>query len=315
MSRPFAAMFPGQGAQEVGMGRDLFAEDAFTKDLAARASAAAGTDLETLCRKGPDRRLAETMYLQPALTCVCLGLWRRFSEAGLRPNATAGHSLGELSALVACGAAEPEDIVLLAADRGRFMQEAAAGKNGAMAAVSGVSVETVEDAVRALLPLQKVLVAGAVNAPSQVTISGDRDAVAALLVPGAIPGGRVTPLRVSGAWHSPHMDEATRRFEARFAETSLSDPALPMVLNQDGTAAATATALREHIPRQLNRKVRWDKVMQTLLDMGIRDFVEIGPGKVLRGLVRLNDSNAGISVHNIFDLRSLSRVVCALNAS
>lgn len=311
MTRPFAILFPGQGAQEVGMGRDLLARDAFTQSLMSLASDAADKDLRALCLKGPDRVLANTRYLQPALTCVCLGLLRRFQEAVPKPAATAGHSAGELSALVASGMASPEDTVTLAAARGRLMSESAAQNQGAMAAVSGKAPQEVEDAIQTVKTEGDVLCIGAVNAPSQVTVSGDKHMIAAF----GKTGLRTTALRVSGAWHSSHMASAVHPFEQSFAGVSLSAPKIPMILNRDGLAVEGPEAVRAALPQQLIRPVRWDLVMKHLFSMNIRDFVEVGPGKVLRGLVRLNNKNENIEVHNVSDLRSLNRAVSALTSA
>jgi [acyl-carrier-protein] S-malonyltransferase len=311
MTRPFALLFPGQGAQEVGMGRDLLAKDAFTQSLVRLASDAADKDLCALCLKGPDRVLAETRYLQPALTCICLGLLRRFQEVAPTPSATAGHSAGELSALVASGMASPEEIVTSAATRGRLMSEAAEQRQGGMAAVSGKTPEEVEAEIQAVKTDGDVLCIGAVNAPSQVTISGDKHMIAAF----GKTGLRTAALRVSGAWHSSHMAPAVQPFEQSFAAVSLSAPKIPMILNRDGRAAQGPEAARTALPRQLIQPVRWDLVMKQLLALNIRDFVEMGPGKVLRGLVRLNDKSEDISVHNVSDIRSLTRAVSALAGS
>jgi [acyl-carrier-protein] S-malonyltransferase len=314
MSRPFALLFPGQGAQEVGMGRALITSDEFTKALFERASFIAKTDLAALCLKGPDRTLAETRFLQPALTCVCLGLLRRFQSTGIVARAAAGHSVGELAALAASGIATPEDMADAAAMRGRLMGDAASTRPGAMAAVSGGTPEEIQAAIDAFdNPPGGVLVIAAVNAPSQVTISGDSDLVAAFLRLGISPNRRVTPLRVSGAWHSPHMAPAVDAFETYFSALALSSAAYPLICNRDGRLISTPKEAKAAVPGQLVRPVRWDLVMRSLSDLGIADFVEIGPGKVLRGLVRLNDKNPEVSVHSVSDVGSLERTARALS--
>jgi [acyl-carrier-protein] S-malonyltransferase len=314
MSRSFALLFPGQGAQEVGMGRNLITSDEFTKSLFERASCVVKTDLAALCLKGPDRTLAETRFLQPALTCVCLGLLHRFQSTGLVAAATAGHSVGELSALAASGIATHADMAEAAAMRGRLMGDAAATRPGAMAAVSGGCPEDIQIAVDAFdKPVGGVLVIAAVNAPSQVTISGDSDLIAAFLRSGLAPNLRVTPLRVSGAWHSPHMASAVFTFEKFFSSLALYSASVPLVCNFDGRSISTAEEAKAVIPHQLVRPVRWDLVMRRLSDLGVTDFVEIGPGKVLRGLVRLNDKNPDLSVHSVSDIGSLERTARSLS--
>jgi len=311
MSR-IAFVFPGQGAQEVGMGRDLLGSSAFADGLFELASEATGEDIAGLCSRGPARRLAETRLLQPALTSVCLGYWKQLVDAGISPAATAGHSLGELPALAASGAADPADAVALAAARGRAMSEAAALRPGSMIAVTGAPVEDVMALAKAF-DGEGVVAAAAVNAPNQLTVSGDPGALEIFCSRlGGVGDARITPLRVSGAWHSEHMRPAVEPFGAALARTGLRPPAVPMVFNRHGATADDPARIRELLSGQLVSPVRWDLVMARLVELGITDYVEIGPGKVLRGLIRLNVPGADVRVHNVSDLRSLGRTVAAL---
>ncbi|MCP4674852.1 MAG: ACP S-malonyltransferase [Deltaproteobacteria bacterium] len=291
------------------MGRDLFGRDPFADELFECATEAAGVDLKKLCSRGPSRKLDETENLQPALAALSLALLHRLVEAGVQCDATAGHSLGELPALVASGMSNALDVVELAATRGRLMGEAASRTPGSMIAVTGLS--TVEVAA-AIEPFKRkgVVSEAAINAPSQMTISGDPhliDEISGVL--GAKSDVRVTRLRVSGAWHSEHMRPAVGPFSKALEALEIKAPKVPMLFNRDGREVFGAEQVRERIAGQLERAIRWDKVMGRFMEMGITDFVEIGPGKVLRGLVRLNIDDSRINVHNISDRRSLDRTV------
>jgi [acyl-carrier-protein] S-malonyltransferase len=314
MTRRIAFLFPGQGAQEVGMGRDLIGSDALADELLSCASAATGEDLARLCLRGPPRRLAQTQLLQPALTAVELALWRLLREAGVAGVVTAGHSLGEIPALAASGMVRPADAVRLAAERGRLMGEAAAAAPGSMIAVTGLGVEEVE-AVLAGFAGRGELALSAVNAPSQVTVSGEPnllDEVADEL------GGRqkvwIKRLRVSGAWHSQHMAPAREGFAEALAALEIAAPeSAAMVFNRDGREASDPQRVRELLAGQLTSPVRFDLVLRRLAELEIGDFVEIGPGRVLRGLIRLNLPDPAVRVHSVSGRRSLERTAAALS--
>jgi [acyl-carrier-protein] S-malonyltransferase len=318
------------------MGRDLFGRDPFADELAAIASAETGEDIARLCARGPEKKLTETRLLQPALTVVSLALWRRLGEAGIRADAVAGHSLGEIPALAAAGMVHPRDAVVLAAARGKAMGEAAALQGGCMTAVAGLDEQIVAAAI-APLGARGAIGIAAVNAPSQIVISGDAALVAeAERDLARLPGAKLTRLRVAGAWHSSHMRPAVEAFaealgrlelvraaraeEAPLSQTwkrgpkpraSLGD-AIPMIFNRHGHVASEPAAIRELLAGQLESPIRFDAVMRRLAERKVTDFVEIGPGSVLRGLVRLNLPDPEIRVHGVSDLRSAERTAVAL---
>ncbi|MFO8070320.1 MAG: ACP S-malonyltransferase [Polyangia bacterium] len=309
-----AFLFPGQGAQEVGMGRDLIGREPGADELIALASELTGEDAARLCRRGPPGRLAETRLLQPLLSAVGLALWSLLERAGVRPDVAAGHSLGEIPALAACGLAAPEDALRLAARRGQLMHEAAQRSSGAMIAVTGPPSELVERAVAAL-SWRGIVSLAAVNAPTQTTISGDPDLVAE--VAATLRAGseaKITPLRVSGAWHSEQMEPARQGFAAALAKTPLAPRSeVPIVCNRDGEPTEDAGAVREKLAAQLTSPIRWDLAMRRMAELGVGDFVEIGPGRVLRGLVRLNLPDPELRVHNVSDRRSAERTIDQLS--
>ena len=295
------------------MGRDLLGRDSLADELIAYASEATGEDVGRLCLRGPARKLTETRVLQPALTAVELALCELLRETGVTPLVTAGHSLGEIPALAACGMASARDAVRLAAERGRLMGEAAEAAPGAMIAATGIDPGLVEQTV-ARFSERGVVALAAVNAPSQVTVSGDPRLIEELAAElGRQPEARVTKLRVSGAWHSAHMATAQMGFAAALADLAI-EPAgeVSMVFNRHGREGSEPDEVRDLLSGQLTSPVRFDLVMRRMIELGITDFVEIGPGRVLRGLVRLNLTDPAVRVLNVSDRRSAERTAAAL---
>ncbi len=294
------------------MGRDLFGRDAFFDELIEHASQGTNTDLKKLCTKGPARLLDETKNLQPALGALSLALLQRLTKAGIKPVATAGHSLGELPALVASNMADPLSVVRLATIRGQLMHEAATRQKGGMIAVTGLPVEEVASIVKSFTT-KGIVSPAAVNAPQQMTISGDPILLAEVgkLLSGK-PNVRITRLQVSGAWHSPHMASAVKPFRQALDELELHPPSIPMLFNRTGCLVPIENDVRDIIAQQLTCPIRFDLTMQGLMGLRITDYVEIGPGHVLRSLVRLNCKAPEVIVHNVSDLRSLDRTVSAL---
>lgn len=250
------------------MGRDLVKQnDETASALFDAASAAAGVDIQKIALRGPDRMLAKTAHLQPALTVVELALFQKLTQAGYTPSAVAGHSVGELSALSACGMANALDAVRLAALRGRLMAEAATRTPGAMAALAGADFETVRAALNTDPP-DGVLDIAAVNGPSQVVLSGDIDTVEQTTKQlSERLGVKGTRLRVSGAWHSPHMADAVLPLENALKKMALTPAGCPMIFNRDGLVLKETTAVPGLLAEQLIRPVRFDKVMARFVDL------------------------------------------------
>jgi [acyl-carrier-protein] S-malonyltransferase len=274
-----AYLFPGQGSQAVGMGKDFYDRSAEARALFARADEILGFPLSRLCFEGPEEELRLTRNTQPALlvvsTAACLLL-------GRDPAVAAGHSLGEYSALVAAGSLSFEDAVRLVHNRGRYMQEAVPVGVGAMAAVLGVPGDAV--AARLAEVRSGVVEIANWNSDDQIVISGDKAAVEEALA--AIRAPRSVVLPVSAPFHSRLMKPAEERLAADLDAAAFADPRFPIVTNVDSRLIRTGAEARDALKRQVSRSVLWTKSMAVLRDLGIDACVECGPGKVLAGLLK-----------------------------
>lgn len=281
-------VFPGQGAQAVGMASDLLDSDPCVGERFAEANEALGFDLAQVVFEGPAERLAETEVTQPALLTVGVALWQAWrARGGAMPIAMAGHSLGEYTALTAAGAIAFADAVRLVAARGRFMQEASPVGAGAMAAIIGLDDEVVEaccDGVSGIVQPANL------NAPGQVVISGAAAAVAAAVDACKEAGARrAVPLNVSGPFHCELMRPAAERLAAALEATPIQAPNPTVLHNVDASPAAGAAAIRGKLMDQLCRPVRWSDCARGMARRGVERMVECGPGNVLAGLGRRID--------------------------
>lgn len=308
-----AFLFPGQGAQAVGMGRAL--ADAFpeAREVFATADRVLGFALSELCWNGPADELKKSVNTQPALLTHSVAAWRMVEAAGLSPEAVAGHSLGEYSACVAAGALDFEDALRLTRRRGQLMYEAGLARPGAMAAVLGLSREEVlaacEEAAGA-----GIVRAANLNAPGQIVISGEPAAVG-LACEGAKARGakRAIRLEVSGAFHSPLMEAAAKGLNEALAGVTFRDARCPVISNAWARPVQRSAEIREALEEQLLASVRWEDSMRHLLTGGVQGFVELGTGKVLRGLLRSIDPNA--ASWNVDDPDSLAVTRTALDGA
>ena len=283
-----AFVFPGQGAQSVGMIDALAAEFPQVRQRFDAASAALGLDLWALVTTGPAEQLNQTQHTQPALLAASVATWDIWCAlGGARPARMAGHSFGEYSALVCAGALAFEDAVKLVADRGRFMQEAAPAGAGAMAAVLGLELAALEAVcVQASTPEEAVQCAN-LNAPGQVVLSGAAAAVERAAAGAKAAGAKkVIPLAVSVPAHSALMRPAAERFAARIASVEFRPPSIPVTHNVDLASHEDAEALRAVLVAQLYSPVRWQETIEAFAASGITRVLECGPGKVLAPLVK-----------------------------
>jgi [acyl-carrier-protein] S-malonyltransferase len=292
-----AFIFPGQGAQRVGMGRSLAERFPVCRGTFDEADAALGEPLSRLCFEGPEDRLLLTENAQPAILAVSVAAWRLLESEGIRASFAAGHSLGEYSAHVAAGTLSFADALQTVRRRGRYMQEAVPVGEGAMAAVLGLSAEDLAtacaDASRELAG--RVVTPANLNAPGQIVIAGHADAVArAGELAKARGAKRVIPLAVSAPFHCPLMKPAEERLAPELRALSASDPRIPVVANVDGEPKRNASDGIEALIRQVSSPVRWEDVVRRLLGEGVQRFVELGPGTVLSGLVKKIDRSAGV---------------------
>lgn len=309
MNRLTAFLFPGQGSQVVGMGADLARADPDARRLFEVASDATGEDILGLCARGPFEALSRTRVLQPAITAVSLACWTWLRTRGLVPQAAAGHSLGEIAALCCASCLDAEDAVRLSAARGAAMDAAASLHPGTMIAVVGLpAAQVVEEARRVLAPSEGGV--ANLNAPDQVVLSGSLQAIDRAGVHFESLGARCVPLAVSGAWHSVWMAPAEAPFQEALDRLNLRPPSLRLYLNATGHCETDPSRIRQALVRQLQQPVRWVEIIEGLRNDGVTRFVEVGPGRVLRGtLRRIWPDISAYEAHCVGDLASLERLV------
>jgi [acyl-carrier-protein] S-malonyltransferase len=309
-----AYIFPGQGSQAPGMGRELAEVYPAAREVFEEADEALGFGLSRLCFEGPAEELQLTENTQPAILATSVAALRAAESEGLpRPDFVAGHSLGEYSALVAAGALSLRDAVTVVRKRGRYMQEAVPVGAGAMAAVIGADIETVEAACREAAHEGEVCSAANINSAHQIVIAGSSAAVErALPLLKGRGAKRAIPLKVSAPFHCALMLPAQERLSADLDEIEFKDLGVPLVTNVDAAVIRTGAEARAALVRQVSSPVRWRESVESLWREGVRTFVEVGPGKVLGGLVRHTTHDAR-ALH-VEDAASLASTRAALEA-
>lgn len=281
-----AWVFPGQGSQYLGMGRSAAEAEPAAKALLDRASELLGYDLAALCWVGPEEKLKQTEYTQPALLTVSTMLSAVLRSQGRAPDVVAGHSLGEYSALVAAGSIDFEAAVALVAKRGQLMEEAMPAGRGTMAVLLGLDYQQVA-AICQEAAQGEVVEPANINCPGQIVISGHRAAVERAMALGAQRGARrVVELDVSGPFHSSLMRPAAEAFARHLAEVELRDPEAAFAANATADYVSDAAGIRSVLVKQLYSPVRWEETIQRLIADGVEAFVEVGPGRVLAGLIK-----------------------------
>lgn len=300
-----ALIFAGQGAQVVGMGKDLAAAYPTAKAWFDRANAALGYDLTKICFEGPEAELTKTENAQPGIYLVSWVAFELLKERlpGLSFQATAGLSLGEFTALTAAGVMSFEDGLRVVRQRGRFMQEACEATRGGMAAIIGL-----DEAPTREVCAQAGVVLANLNCPGQLVISGAADKIAQACELAKAKGARrAMPLTVAGAYHSPLMESAQPKLKAELEQVSMHAPAVPVISNVTAAAHGSPESIRSRLVEQVTASVRWEESMRGLLAQGFTRFIELGPGTALTGFMKRIDKAA--QVLNVSDLASLDNTL------
>ncbi len=339
MTTKVAFLFPGQGSQAVGMGADVYTASAAAQRVFEAVDEVLGFSLSTLAFKGPDESLRETINAQPAIVTVSLALLAAFQEAlsppssswstPLVPSFTAGHSIGEYAALVAAGALDLKSAALLVRERGRLMHREGTVCPGGMAAVIGMDAEDLQaicqeatgqalasldtDAAEAHPGQGRVIVAN-YNAPGQVVISGEQQALdRAMELARARGAKRVLPLAVSGAFHSPVMQPAAHELARFIASTRIEDARIPVISNISAQPLHAAQEIRQELASQVASSVQWTRTIERLLQAGVTVFIEIGPGQALSGMLkRIAKGVSSVSISSMADIAKACASVCEI---
>lgn len=292
-----AFVFPGQGAQFVGMGKDLYDNNPLAKDLFEKANEILGYRITDIMFEGTDDELKQTKVTQPAvflhsvISAMCMG-------DDFKPEMTAGHSLGEFSALVAAGALSFEDGLRLVYARAMAMQKACEKEPSTMAAIVGLADEKIEDICNSINREGYVVVPANYNCPGQLVISGNVEAINEACAKIKEAGAkRALPLKVGGAFHSPLMQSAKDELQAAIEKTTIHEPKCPIYQNVDGKPHTDTNEIKQNLIAQLTSSVRWTQCVQNMIADGADDFTECGPGKALQGMIARIDKN--VTAHGI----------------
>ncbi|HLR60754.1 MAG TPA: ACP S-malonyltransferase [Pseudogracilibacillus sp.] len=307
--KKIAFMFPGQGSQVVGMGKDFYEKEQI-KVLYDQANQVLGKHITKLMFEGPAEELTETENAQPALLLSSIAAYTLLEQAGIKPVMTVGHSLGEYSALVAANSLKLEEALPLVATRGKLMEKAFPKGQGTMAAVIGLSQDEIEQELTKIT--DEIVDLANLNCPGQIVISGSKKGIdqAEVLLKEA-GARRVLPLNVSGPFHSRLMKEANEEFEKSLNQVNLSDAEIPVYANVTGNAATDKNEIKDLLIKQLYSPVRFEESIRNILTTDVDAFVEVGTGRVLSGLVKKIDRKA--KTFSVQDEKSLEEFLAWYN--
>ena len=305
-----AFVFPGQGSQYIGMCKQFYELYSVARDIFEQADKALGFSVSELCFNGPEELLGQTEYTQPAILTASMACQAVLLEAGIVPQAVAGHSLGEYSALVAAGSLAFMEAVQVVRRRGQLMQEAVPPGGGSMAAVLGLDAGKLQEVCKHASDLGVVEVAN-YNCPGQLVMAGATEALdKAVSLAKEAGAKRAIKLAVSGPFHSALMRPAAEKLGRELEQVKISEPELRLVANITADYVSTAEQIRDCLVRQVYGPVRWIEVVQRMIGDGVDTFVEVGPGKVLSGLIKKIDKK--VSIYNVEDQPSLEKALASL---
>jgi [acyl-carrier-protein] S-malonyltransferase len=303
-----AFIFPGQGSQAVGMGNELVQTNAGNKAFYDKADEQLGFALSTLMLEGPAEELTYTYNAQPALLTTSTMVSELLQAAGLKPDYTIGHSLGEYSALVASGVMSFEDGVKIVHQRGLFMNEAVPAGQGAMAAILGMEADALKTVTDQVTTEGDIVQLANLNCPGQIVISGTKTGVEKACVQAKEAGAkRAIPLVVSGPFHSELMRPAASKLKSALNELDMHNTDVPVISNVTAGPVTSAEEMKQLLVEQLYSPVRFEESIRSLLDLGVNTFIECGPGKVLSGLVKKIDRSA--VVYAAYDNETVEQVI------
>lgn len=306
-------MFPGQGSQEIGMGRDLFFQDSFTTNLLELACDLVHEDLRQLCLNGPETSLMQARFLQPSIVTVSLGFWNRLIESGANPDVVLGHSLGEITSLAAAGVITAEQAIMIATKRGELMDKVASQCDGGMLAVMFMDRDTVQNIIDEMGDPLKLVMAND-NAPDQFVLSGDKSLLEKVSFIVAEQNlGRTKKVSVVGPWHSPFLKDVRFEFEKWVEPIDFKQPVTNIILNATAKTENHPSTIKHLSSGQLVSPVFWRESMSTLKEMGINTLIEIGPGKVLSGLARVNNFRKGSKIVSVSKIEDVNVALNTIN--
>jgi [acyl-carrier-protein] S-malonyltransferase len=306
-----AFVFPGQGSQTVGMGKQLAEQYPEVMDYFNKADETISADLSRLIFEGPQEELTQTVNTQPALLTTSIAILEWFRKSAIKPDFVAGHSLGEYTALVAAGALSFEDGVFAVRKRGEFMEGAVPNGEGSMAAILGLDRDPLSEVTAAINESGFPVSLANLNCPGQIVISGSRKGVELASEKAKASGAkRAIPLEVSGPFHSSLMKPAASQLREVLNGLDMRDAEIPVIANVSAKPMTTAAEIKENLIEQLYSPVLWEDSVMKMIDLGVDTFIEIGPGKVLSGLIK--KINRSIKTYSISDEESAQSVIEAL---